>query len=241
MKKTLSLLIIIAAFALSAQSQQTPVTGNTVERPESFLNNKIIIDSAGAVLPRDSWRALLNSGGYTLKSTSESRDTMRLVRMTAADIELRESMMRLPKQSESFPVGAKMEMFKARDITGKKIDPKELQGKTIVLNFWFIACPPCKAEIPELNKIVADYATNPNVVFIAVCLDQRWEIKDFLKQTPFNYMQVADGRSYSNDFNVKGYPTSVVVDPQGIIRFSSTGYGGSVKHLKKAIEESSKI
>jgi len=236
MKKILFLLIL-PGFILSAKAQKIATTTTVITNPSTYFDHKVIIDSAGNVLTTEKWRPLLNTGTYTLKSTSSKRDTMQLVKMSADQIALRESLMPAPQQSESFPVGAKMEMFEAKDITGKKIKPTELEGKIIVLNFWFIACPPCKAEIPELNKIVADYATNPNVVFIAVCLDQRWDIKDFMKQMPFNYMQVADGRSYCEGYGIKAYPTNVVVDKQGIIRFSSVGYGaGIIKYLKNTIE-----
>lgn len=238
--KKLLLFIMASTFTIVTKAQQGP--SGITSRPGSYLDSKTIIDSAGNTLQLSKWRELLMTGSYTVKNIPGKQDTMTLVKLTAAEIATREAMMTQPPPSSAFPVGAKMEMFTAKDITGKKINPKELEGKTVVLNFWFIACPPCKAEIPELNKIVAGYSTNPNVVFIAVCLDQSWEIKDFMKQIPFNYMQVADGRSYSDGFNVKSYPTNVVIDPKGIIRFSSSGYGmGTLKFLKKAIEESNKI
>jgi thiol-disulfide isomerase/thioredoxin len=89
---------------------------------------------------------------------------------------------RLPQKSESFTNGEIFEPFKEKDIDGKNIDIKALQGKIIVINFWFIGCPACIAEIPELNEAVAAYANDPDVVFVGMCLDERWDIKKFLKQ-----------------------------------------------------------
>ena len=31
-----------------------------------------------------------------------------------------------------------------------------LRGRVVVLNFWFLACAPCQAEIPSLNKLVSN-------------------------------------------------------------------------------------
>ena len=85
---------------------------------------------------------------------------------------------------------------------------------------------------------MAVYYNNPNVVFIAVCLDQRWNIKDFLKEIPFNYRQVADGRDISNQYGVSSYPTNVVIDKKGMVRFSSMGYGrGTLTWLKKTLTQ----
>ena len=54
------------------------------------------------------------------------------------------------------------------------------------MNFWFINCPPCRAEIPELNKLVDSFKTNDKVVFIAVALDDKQSLETFLEQSPFN-------------------------------------------------------
>jgi len=238
MKKLLFSTLFVAGFFYSAMSQQTSPGVTTRTYTEEDMKKKVVKDSAGVIVPYEQWTKLTHSGLYTFTSGSMEAETLTLKRMTPGEIAFRESQSLPPMPSPSFPTGAKMEMFSAKDITGKKVNPKELAGKIIVLNFWFIACPPCKDEIPALNKITNKYAGNDNVVFIAVCLDQRSEINDYLKQTLFNYRHVADGRFISEGFSVKSYPTNVLIDRQGIIRFSSMGYGpGTVKWLGKAIDE----
>ena len=45
-------------------------------------------------------------------------------------------------------------MFKVKTIGGKRLTLAELQGKVVVINFWFIGCAPCISEMPALNKLV---------------------------------------------------------------------------------------
>ena len=62
-----------------------------------------------------------------------------------------------PNESKYFTTGKSFGKFKTTDMNGNKINTQDLKGKTIVMNFWFINCPPCRTEIPHLNKLVDKY------------------------------------------------------------------------------------
>ena len=72
-----------------------------------------------------------------------------------------------PAPSDFFTTGSKFSSFLTKDLNGKTIDLKNLAGKILVLNYWFIGCLPCRKEIPKLNKIVDEYRSDSGVVFIA--------------------------------------------------------------------------
>jgi thiol-disulfide isomerase/thioredoxin len=124
-------------------------------------------------------------------------------------------------------------------MNGEKLDTKTMAGKVIVLNFWFIGCPPCRAEIPDLNAIASQYKDNKDVLFIAVCLDEAYDIKDFLKTHPFNYRIIDNGRYTANKYGVRLYPTNVIINKEGKIAFSSVSNQPANPYwMKKTIEES---
>lgn len=79
--------------------------------------------------------------------------------------------------------------FKAATINGDTIELKKLRGKVVVINFWFIGCAPCIAEIPALNKLAEEYESE-DVVFIAFSENTKKAILDeFLPKYTFNSEQ----------------------------------------------------
>jgi thiol-disulfide isomerase/thioredoxin len=98
---------------------------------------------------------MTSGGDYWLRAIDpRSPDTeFLLVKYTEQQKSERVARMARPGDSKFFTTGAAIKPFKVRDINGKKIDTKDWAGKTVVLNFWFIGCPPCRAEIPDLNRL----------------------------------------------------------------------------------------
>ncbi|QDW28197.1 TlpA family protein disulfide reductase [Pedobacter sp. KBS0701] len=93
-----------------------------------------------------------------------------------------------PRASDSFREGELFNGLRITDMNGNKYDLRDSTGKIFVLNFWFINCPPCKSEIPQLNELVAKYKDNKDVVFLAIALDEKYDLKSFLKSTTFDYI-----------------------------------------------------
>jgi thiol-disulfide isomerase/thioredoxin len=52
-----------------------------------------------------------------------------------------------------------------KTIKGKTILPGDLTGKTVFYNFWFVACRPCVAEIPALNRLAGKYQPDPDCLY----------------------------------------------------------------------------
>jgi thiol-disulfide isomerase/thioredoxin len=110
------------------------------------------------------------------------------------------------------------------DINGNKIKASSLYGKVVVMNFWFIGCPPCRYEIPALSKLAEDYKDNKDVIFIAISTDKAPEIRDFLNSNTFKYRLVGDGAELSKYYGIETDPLNLVINREGIIIFNSYGY-----------------
>lgn len=122
------------------------------------------------------------------------------------------------KQKSDSITGAKKKPaipFTAKGLDGKTYDLAALKGKAVVLNFWFVDCPPCRVEIPGLNTLVKEFA-NKDVVFLALALDDEKDLKEFLKKSPFTYTIVPKAREISQKYGVEGYPTHIVIDRNGM-------------------------
>ncbi|MBS1579924.1 MAG: TlpA family protein disulfide reductase [Bacteroidetes bacterium] len=208
------------------------------------VNDKSIIkDSSGMVYPYAIWSKLMLTNQYGLKpvNAKDEKTEFIIYQLSEKQLARRDSLKsNMPKPAESrfFRTGDKIHPFKDKDIEGNKFSIKDLKGKIVVLNFWFVGCPPCKAEIPDLNRIVDKYKDNTDVVFIAIALDEAYAINEFLKTTPFKYHIIDNGRYIANgNYGITSYPTHVVIDKEGVIRFHTSGLGpGTVTWINKTIE-----
>ena len=106
-----------------------------------------------------------------------------------------------------------------------------------MINFLFKDAAPSKAEIPDLNKIVDRYK-NKNIAFLAPTYDPADEVKDFLKTNPFKYIICADVDDMIINMKITKYPTHVIVDQNGVVKFVSIGQTGNVlETLIREIEQ----
>ncbi len=159
------------------------------------------------------------------ESTPEERAMM--------EREMKNAQMRDP----SSLVGTDAKPFDLEDLDGNKYSMEELKGKVVVINFWFIGCPPCRKEIPELNELVADNK-DEDVIFLGVATDRYKQLKSFLSKTEFNYNIVAEGRPFAAAYNVTAYPTHIVIGKDAKVSYAAAGFGpGSINILKSAIEQ----
>jgi thiol-disulfide isomerase/thioredoxin len=143
-----------------------------------------------------------------------------------------------PMETTMFKTGKKFDAFSAYDMNGKLFDTKLLKGKVMVINFWFTTCPPCKQERPYLNKIVDDYKSDSNVVFIAIALDPKPQLETYLKDNEFKYSVIPDGKKLADSYDINGFPTQVIVDKEGKIAFHTLSYYYVTDYwMRKTIDE----
>lgn len=221
-------------YAAPAFSQNKPVTAI---KPDE---NSVVADSSGSVYPYVIWKKLTQSGDYTVVRGrfKDDPDKYLLIHFTE---EMKKSVvakMKKPRESPYFITGEPLKSFSLRDLNGTRYKLKDLSGKVVVLNFWFVDCPPCKKEIPDLNKLAAKYKDNKDVVLLGIALDDAASLKEFLKTNPFNYNIVSDGRYDANNYGVKSYPTHVVTNRQSRVVFHTNGLAlNTVAWVEKSIED----
>jgi peroxiredoxin len=106
--------------------------------------------------------------------------------------------------------------FDLVSLDGARLDLAALRGKAVVLNFWFTSCPPCRAEIPALNRLVEAHRGNGDVAFIGIALDEEDALRDFLADHEFRYTIASDPKgALARLYGVSAYPAHVVIDRRG--------------------------
>lgn len=126
--------------------------------------------------------------------------------------------------------------FDLLDINGSRCSLADLKGKIVVLNFWFTQCGGCITEMPDLNALKKSY-TGKNVVFLAVTFNDNATVKAFFAKKQFDYTIVPNAAKLCKDYNIYEYPTSMVIDRAGIVRFIDSSIETGVKNrLNNAID-----
>lgn len=118
----------------------------------------------------------------------------------------------------------------APTLTGPQYDWSATRGHVLVVDFWGSWCEPCRAEQPDLNKLVAEYATK-GVIFVGVDMnDNNPAGMAYERNFQVAYPSVNDSSEViASEYNVIDPPTVVVVDAKGNIvdRFLGTLSGVS--------------
>jgi thiol-disulfide isomerase/thioredoxin len=109
----------------------------------------------------------------------------------------------------------------ARDFGGHTVDfPAITQGKPAVVVFWATWCPYCKAFMPYLKNIQADYAKQGvKVVVINAKEDGRGDPAAYVQSLGFEPIAVASGDEIAKAYGIQYIPGLLIVDGTGKVAY----------------------
>ena len=129
--------------------------------------------------------------------------------------------------------------FTLKDMNGADVQLASFKGKVILVNFWATWCGPCKAEIPSLVELQAQYGDD--LVILGVSVDDPVEkMRPYAAQYKINYpLLVGDGREDVQDAfgPLFGVPVSVIIGRDGKIAKKHSGIAtkGQIEREIKAL------
>ena len=115
-------------------------------------------------------------------------------------------------------VGAEAPNFTLLSDKGKEVVLSDFRGKYVLLDFWASWCGPCRMEIPNLKKVWQKYYSK-GLEIVSITLDAKdddWRKALADEQMPWTQL-TAKGTNVSKQYNVKGIPHILLLDPQGKI------------------------
>ena len=103
----------------------------------------------------------------------------------------------------------------AETLAHGNFDLAELAGQPVVVNFWFPSCPPCRAEMPDLQEAYTEFKGR-GVQFVGIQqlgIDSREDAIAFLEEVGVEYPNVPDENSAIQlAYKILAYPTTVFLD-----------------------------
>lgn len=109
--------------------------------------------------------------------------------------------------------------YEMKDIvTGKQVKMSDYRGKKVFLNFWASWCPPCKEEAPVLQRF-SEEQDDVVVLGVNVTTDEKipGDEKKFIEKYGLTFTNVYTQDEMFNSFFIPSFPTSYIIDEDGII------------------------
>lgn len=113
--------------------------------------------------------------------------------------------------------------FALQDVNGKTIDFKDYEGKVVFINFWATWCPPCVAEMPDIQGLYEEM-DGQDIEFVLISLDDDFQkAKNFVERKDFNFPIYKLASPLPAVYESSAIPTTYVISPQGEVVVSKSG------------------
>ena len=136
---------------------------------------------------------------------------------------------KLRPQLDLLEIGSKAPAFEATNLrTERRVTLEDYRGKVVLVNIWATWCPPCRAEMPSMERLHRKFAgTDFRIAAVSVDGDAFYPDKE--QTTPAQVLAFADGLDLTFDvlhdpsgvirraYDIYGVPESFVVDRDGVI------------------------
>lgn len=129
------------------------------------------------------------------------------------------------KAEEGIEKGDLAPDFELETMDGEAAKLSDFRGQKVLLNFWATWCPPCRAEMPDMQKFHEDH---DDAVILSVNLTETENsvrnIEDFLEEYGITFEVLSDENTLvANTYNAQALPTSYLIDTTGKIHNVAVG------------------
>ncbi len=135
--------------------------------------------------------------------------------------------------------------FELEDMDEEKVKLSDSRGKVVLLNFWATWCPPCIREMPSMERLYQKVGSED---FKVIAVNQMEEVDDVFAFTgqleidPTFEILFDTNSKVSQNYSVRGLPTTYLIDKKGNIRYRAVGgrefdHAEVIKIVKQLIAE----
>lgn len=120
---------------------------------------------------------------------------------------------------------------------GKIFKLSDLKGKVALLDFWATWCPPCRDELPIIEKLHKEFK-DKNLVVLGISNEDKETIENFLKNNELTFPILLDEKGKAGkSYKVVAIPRLLLIDKTGKIRKDILGYNPQNEEILKELIE----
>ena len=108
------------------------------------------------------------------------------------------------------------------DLSGKRVSLSDQRGKVVLLNLWATWCPPCRAEMPAMEKVYQELK-DENFTILAISTrdarETRQKVVDYINEEGYTFPVLFDetAEAVPGFYHTGSIPTSYVIDKNGTV------------------------
>ena len=116
-------------------------------------------------------------------------------------------------------LNAPMSNFELTDLNGQWVALSDYHGQVVLVNAWATWCPPCKAEMPDLNDFYNQHGKEGFVVLAINAGEAPATVESFVREYGIDFPVLVDpDYRVLDSLKINTFPTSIIIDRDGIIR-----------------------
>ncbi len=143
----------------------------------------------------------------------------------------------LPAIPVGYQEGNRAPPFTLQDLDGDEVKLSDLRGKIVMVNFWFVACGPCKDEMPHIQAVSDNRSADELAILGINQIDDADTMRSFMDTEELTFTTLVDSEeTVHSAYNISAAPTTFFIDTEGIIRKVQVGPFASQEEIESILD-----
>lgn len=126
--------------------------------------------------------------------------------------------------------------FATTDAEGAGVTLESYAGKVVILNFWATWCPPCRLEMPSMEKLYQDFKDEGLAIVAVNFMESPEVVAEFVREEGLTYPILMDRQGrIAESYGVRRLPETVIIGRNGNLLGKTTGYKDWYKQDVRAL------
>ncbi len=121
-------------------------------------------------------------------------------------------------------IGQPMGSLTLKDLNGENVHLSDYAGKPVLINAWATWCPPCRAEMPDLEKFYEAHQAEGFTLLAVNAGEDSATVSRFIAQEGFSFPVLLDPNTAAlNHMGISSFPTSILIGADGKVKLIHAG------------------